>query len=38
VQIAEKSSIGIREIYVTSGCLKLLLEVTRDVWRVTYDV
>jgi hypothetical protein len=31
VHIAEKSSIGIRETYVTSGCLKLLLEVTCDV-------
>lgn len=27
VHIAEKSSIGIRETYVTSGCLKLLLEL-----------
>lgn len=27
VHIADKSSIGIREIFVSSGCLKLVLEV-----------
>ena len=42
VHLADKSSIGIREVYLSSGCLPLLLQVTCelrcDTQPVTLDV
>lgn len=38
VHLADRSSIGIREVYVTSGCLPLLLQVTQRMELVMLDV
>ena len=38
VQLADRSSIGIREVYLSSGCLPLLLQVTQRVELVMLDV